>query len=42
MRESNPNEWWWSELVKDDGNARTKEHLLGKNYQKAKTTDSKK
>ena len=32
MKDSNPNEWWWKELVDKEGNAKTKEHLLGKNF----------
>ncbi|MBI4359072.1 MAG: HD domain-containing protein [Candidatus Nealsonbacteria bacterium] len=32
MKKSNPNEWWWDEFVTKDGKAKTKEHLLGKNY----------
>jgi len=32
MKESNPNEWWWSEFVEESGEAKTKKHLLGKNY----------
>lgn len=30
MKESNPNEWWWVELVDKSGAPKTKEHLLGK------------
>ncbi|MEK9208482.1 MAG: HD domain-containing protein [Patescibacteria group bacterium] len=32
MKSSNPNEWWWNELVEKGGRVKTKEHLLGKNY----------
>lgn len=32
LRESNPNEWWWDELVTKDGRAKIKEHLVGKNH----------
>lgn len=32
MKSSNPNEWWWHELIENGGKVKTKEHLLGKNY----------
>lgn len=32
MKDSNSNEWWWDEFVTKDGQAKTREHLLGKNY----------
>ena len=32
MKDSNPNEWWWVEFVEKDGQAKNKEHLLGKNH----------
>ncbi|OHA61922.1 MAG: hypothetical protein A2117_01050 [Candidatus Wildermuthbacteria bacterium GWA2_46_15] len=36
MKDSNPNEWWWDEFVAKDGEAKTKKHLLGKNYSNKK------
>jgi putative hydrolase of HD superfamily len=36
MKESNPNEWWWEELVEQDGKVKSKENLLGKNFKKIK------
>lgn len=34
MKNSNPNEWWWSEFITKSGNAKNMAHLLGKNYKK--------
>ena len=36
MKDSNPNEWWWNELVGRGGRVKTKGHLLGKNYKEIK------
>lgn len=36
MKESNPNEWWWSEFVTKDGRAKNLKHLLGKNFKPRK------
>ena len=36
MRQSNPNEWWWRELVTKKGKAKNIKHLLGKNFRKSK------
>jgi len=34
LKDSNPDEWWWNEFVNKNGEAKTREHLLGKNFNK--------
>jgi len=34
MKKSDPNEWWWNELVTKEGKAKKIKHLLGKNFRK--------
>lgn len=36
LKKSNPNEWWWDELVSKSGQPKNKEHLVGKNYKTKK------